>query len=110
MKCHWKHCNVELSGKQRKYCSDRCKNKGCVDDFRKNQKLRSIEYKGGKCVICGYNKCVAALDFHHLDPTIKEFGISAYGHTKKWDRVKEELDKCVLVCKNCHAELHHIGS
>lgn len=73
---------------------------------RDKVKEMSIEYKGGKCSICGYNKCAGALEFHHLDPSQKDFGISAKGYTRAWEKVKEELDKCILVCANCHREIH----
>ncbi len=73
---------------------------------RKTLRLRAVIYKGGKCIFCGYNRCMAALDFHHLDPTQKEFGISMDGITRSWIRVQLELDKCVLVCSNCHREIH----
>jgi len=64
------------------------------------------EYKGGKCSICGYNKCVWALDLHHRDNSIKEFGLSVRGLTRSWEKIKLEADKCVLVCANCHREIH----
>ena len=67
-------------------------------------KLKAIEYKGGKCIVCGYNKSIRALQFHHLDPTQKDFGIS--GTTKSFEKLKPELDKCVLLCANCHGEVH----
>lgn len=67
-------------------------------------KKKAVEYKGGKCQICGYNKCMRALTFHHIDPKTKSFGIS--GAYKSWERLKPELDKCILVCQNCHAEIH----
>jgi hypothetical protein len=64
-----------------------------------------VEYKGGKCKICGYDKCMRSLDFHHLDSSQKDYGISS-----SWKKTKEELmkelDKCVLVCRNCHGEIH----
>jgi hypothetical protein len=66
----------------------------------------SIAYKGGKCQCCGYNKYVGALEFHHINSEEKDFGISAKGYTRSWERVKEELDKCILVCANCHREIH----
>lgn len=69
-------------------------------------KLLAIDYKGGKCEKCGYNKCIAALEFHHLDPATKNFGIGSAGYTRSWEAVKNELDKCILVCSNCHRELH----
>lgn len=72
---------------------------------RTNLKIKAVEYKGGKCEVCGYNKCIDAFDFHHLDPSKKEFRISD-GCTRSWDKIKLELDKCILVCANCHREIH----
>lgn len=69
-------------------------------------KSKAIEYKGGKCTNCGYDKCNAALTFHHLDPNQKEFTIAHCAHTS-FNKVKEELDKCILLCYNCHMELHN---
>ena len=65
----------------------------------------AIEYKGGKCVVCGYNRSVTAMEFHHLDPTQKDFGISSNSN-RAWEKIRIELDKCVLVCSNCHREIH----
>lgn len=66
----------------------------------------AIEILGGKCQICGYNKCQRALDFHHKDDSIKKFGISAKGYTRSWKAIKEEVSKCYLLCANCHREVH----
>lgn len=66
----------------------------------------AIAEKGGKCQICGYSRCVKALDFHHIDETTKEFGMSSHGLTRSWEKIKKEIDKCVLVCANCHREIH----
>lgn len=66
----------------------------------------AIKYKGGACQFCGYKKSVYALTFHHVDPTQKDFGIGGDGSTRSWERTKAELDKCVLLCANCHAEEH----
>ena len=77
-----------------------------VQRRRDKVKLMSIAYKGGKCQCCGYNKYVGALEFHHINSEEKDFGISAKGYTRSWERVKEELDKCILVCANCHREIH----
>ena len=71
---------------------------------RKEIKRRLIEYKGGKCQICGYNRCQDALDFHHLEPSQKDYNIS--GGTKSFNTLKSEVDKCILVCANCHREIH----
>lgn len=79
-----------------------------VQKRRKKIKQMAIDYKGGCCQIknCGYNKCNAALEFHHLDPNEKDFSLSYKGHCTAWEKVKEELDKCILVCANCHREIH----
>ena len=77
-----------------------------TNDIRRNVKIALVEYKGGKCEICGYDKCKQALEFHHIDPNEKEFGIGEKGYTRSIERVKEEVDKCLLVCANCHRELH----
>ena len=79
---------------------------GAVAKRRKVLRQKAIEYKGGKCSVCGYSRCADALEFHHTDPTVKEFGISGKGYTRSWQKVKEELDKCVLLCANCHREIH----
>lgn len=81
-------------------------NKKAVAKRRKKIKAMTIEYKGGKCCICGYHKCSAALDFHHIDDNDKSFGLSLRGLTRSWARTKAEADKCVLVCANCHREVH----
>lgn len=71
---------------------------------RRNKKLKAIEYMGGKCCRCGYNKSPSALDFHHKDPSQKD--PSCDYRSWSWDRLKNELDKCILVCANCHREIH----
>lgn len=72
--------------------------------WRKKTKKKLIEYKGGKCELCGYSKCDSALQFHHKNPNEKDFSIS--GKSLSFDRLKNEVDKCMLVCSNCHAEIH----
>ena len=77
-----------------------------VQKRREKIKIMAVTYKGGSCIKCGYNKCVAALEFHHRDPTQKDFAIGNKGYTRGWERVRLELDKCDLLCSNCHKELH----
>lgn len=77
--------------------------KGVVD-WRKRTKLKAVVYKGGGCLICGYSRCVRALTFHHLDPEQKDFSLG--GKCLAWETIKAELDKCVLLCGNCHDEVH----
>jgi len=88
---------------KRKYADRREELIKAVAKRRRKIKLLAIQYKGGKCQICGYNKYPGALDLHHIGQ--KSFGIADRGHTKSWERIKQELDKCVLVCANCHREL-----
>jgi len=73
---------------------------------RKNTRRKAISYKGGRCEICGYDRCPDALEFHHRTNGNKDFGISQKGYTRSWERVKVELDKCVMLCANCHREVH----
>lgn len=73
---------------------------------RRKVKEMSIDYKGGKCLTCGYNKHQSALEFHHIDPKEKDFSIGSNGYCYSWDKIKKELDKCILVCSNCHREIH----
>jgi hypothetical protein len=69
-------------------------------------KQQCVNYKGGKCENCGYSKYIGALDFHHKDPSQKDFNISKV-KLRKFDRsIKKELDKCSILCANCHREEH----
>ena len=76
-----------------------------VKDFRVRLKERAVYVMGGKCSICGYDKCQSALEFHHLNPEEKEFTFSS-NTNRAWSIVREELKKCTLVCSNCHREIH----
>ena len=80
--------------------------KKAVSLRRKKIRQMLVEYKGGKCELCGYNECIDVLDLHHKDPSTKEFGISSSGLTRSWEKNKVEADKCVLLCANCHREIH----
>lgn len=77
-----------------------------VKQRRKERKLKLVDLKGGKCYNCGYNKCYQSLDFHHKNPTEKEFGLSADMLARKsWSDVLKEVEKTILLCKNCHTEV-----
>ena len=86
------------------YCK-KCSNEESRERARKF-KVKCVEYKGGKCVKCGYNKYFGALDFHHLDPKKKDFRLAAVKSHSFNEKIKKELDKCILVCSNCHREIH----
>jgi len=77
-----------------------------VTKRRKKLKAMAVELKGGKCQICGYEKCISALDFHHIDEKTKSFDLSTRGLTRSWEKIKNEIEKCILVCSNCHREIH----
>ena len=75
-------------------------------ETRRELKQKAVKFKGGHCEVCGYDRCLAALTFHHRDPTKKDFGISDVMTTIPWHRIKKELMKTVLLCTNCHSEVH----
>ena len=74
--------------------------------IRDSIKIEGIKYLGGECNRCGYKKCIAALDFHHKSSDTKEFNITG-GNLKSFEKIKPELDKCELLCANCHREHHN---
>jgi hypothetical protein len=106
-------CNIQLNSVNGYFRKDRgiyypeCKK--CISlstkDKRKDNKERAIEYRGGCCNNCGYNKNIAALEFHHKNPLEKEIAPSKLTN-REWEILKEEIDKCVLLCSNCHKEEH----
>jgi hypothetical protein len=73
---------------------------------RRRLKKLMVNYKGGKCYFCGYSKYVGALDFHHIEPATKKFSLSMDQMYRSWNLTLKELDKCVIICANCHRELH----
>lgn len=88
------------------YCK-RCTSQESLERQRRF-KRECVNYKGGKCERCGYDKCTAALDFHHLHPKDKSFALSNVKSRKMSDLIKLEIDKCMLMCANCHRETHDI--
>ena len=86
----------------------RCKKCLVEYDYQKRHRIKEqlVEYKGGKCEICGYNKCLNALDFHHRNPEEKEYALNTANYNKSFEKLKKEVDKCILVCSNCHREIH----
>jgi len=90
-------------GHSKKTCS-KCHNLRTTK-VGKNNRLFAVEYLGGKCIECGYNKHTCALDIHHIDPSIKD---KNFNHMRGWckERILNEIKNCVLLCRNCHAEVH----
>jgi hypothetical protein len=105
-KCICTDCNKEyLHSKKRGNSLIRC-GPCYVKKYRLNKKIKAINLLGGKCCKCGYNRCLKALQFHHIDPKQKEFHISSNNKSIAWNIIEKELKKCILVCANCHAEIH----
>ena len=78
-----------------------------VKQWRKRTKERMIDAMGGECQCCGYKTSSRALSFHHLDPTQKDIAFSdVRANPKSWPKIVEELKKCILLCHNCHMEIH----
>lgn len=80
----------------------------CVGEWvlRRKQKIKRmlVDEAGGRCAVCGYDRCIVNLTFHHVDPSRKSFGLSM-NTTKAIAAYREEMRKCVLVCANCHGEI-----
>lgn len=75
-------------------------------DRWKHRKYQAMEIMGGKCSGCNYDKNYAAMEFHHIDPEQKEFAWDKLRQTA-WSTIIEELKKCILLCSNCHREIHN---
>ena len=105
-------CGDPLRGRQRKYCSITCKNKALQSYPAQKRrgltrKLQLVKTLGGRCSICGYDQNISALTFHHTDPN-KEFKLDMRSLSNRTLKaVLTEVEKCILVCQNCHAELHN---
>lgn len=82
----------------------RCASRSVVDSRRK-KKRKLVKLFGGKCKRCGYARYIGALDFHHKDPSMKKFSLSVKGLCYSWETILREARKCILLCKNCHAEV-----
>jgi hypothetical protein len=86
------------------YKCKRCRTEN-VAKWRRNAKDDLVREAGGRCLLCGYDKCLGALHFHHHDPRTKSFGLAMRGHTKAFETLLAEARKCILLCANCHAEV-----
>lgn len=96
-----------LKTRQPKNISDEERRKRAVNRvvcWRQRTKQKLVDYKGGQCQICGYKKWIGNLAFHHCDPKSKDFTITA--KTIAFDKLKNEVDKCMLLCHICHGEVH----
>ncbi len=110
-------CDEPLIGLQCKYCSNKCKckvtNRSCQSYDKQQERAQRrrkmiVEYFGGKCPKCGYDKNYAALVFHHKDPSTKSFKLDARHLANSSQKViEEEVLKCEMLCANCHMELHN---
>jgi predicted HNH restriction endonuclease len=106
-----------LCGKQKKFCSTQCKAKYGNNKHqnynaqqRRGRQRRNalIDHAGGACSVCGYNKNKAALCFHHIDGSTKSFSLCLRNcSNRKESALYAELQKCILLCSNCHMELHY---
>lgn len=85
---------------RRKYCK-KCEHKRKAINFY-IKKQKAVNYLGGKCVKCGYNQNIEALDFDHINPSTKKLEPSIMLRGRKWEEVISELDKCQILCAICH--------
>ena len=107
--CGTKFYPKTINAKRRKYCYN-CSPEGDkvkqITALRQAMKKEAVRRKGNKCEICGYSKNIAALQFHHTNPKEKQFGLAQNGNIHSWEEYWQEAQKCILVCANCHAEIH----
>lgn len=98
----------EVFGNKGKYKQGYCP--PCLYEYQasrwQDRKKKAVELMGGKCTRCGYCRNYSALDFHHLKPNEKDFDFNV-GRRRSWEKMIEELKKCILLCSNCHREEHH---
>lgn len=112
-------CGNELKGRQKKFCSRICKNRHSNSWSQTAEKQKEkgterkqvlVEYKGGKCIVCSYNKCLRSLSFHHRIPSEKSFSLDLRNLTNRnWNSILKEVEKCDLLCMNCHMEVEDGG-
>lgn len=106
MKCAVCGRDYEYDSKNKKgHTKTKC-NSCMVNARRYSQREMIVEIKKAGCSICGYKKNSAALQFHHKDEKKKSFEISG-NHCRSEESIKNEIAKCILVCANCHAEIHN---
>jgi transposase len=86
------------------YRCTKCRSEAVAERRRVVKQIVADEV-GGRCMICGYDRCLSALHFHHLDPEEKQFGLAQNGVSRSLERSRKEAEKCVLLCANCHAEV-----
>jgi 5-methylcytosine-specific restriction endonuclease McrA len=113
-------CGQPLSGKQTAFCSRPCKNQntnyhhqsyGKQLERGRTRKIKLLMKLGGQCVVCGYARNLAALEFHHVNPRSKLFQLDMRSlANRNWDEIEIEAKKCIVLCSNCHAEHHNPGS
>lgn len=104
LKCRHHGLTAHAVGANGYYRCKRCR-AGRVAEWRRRTKRRLVDEHGGECQLCGYKRFEGALQFHHLDPTQKRFGLAVRGLTRSIDELRAEASKCVLLCSNCHAEV-----
>lgn len=114
-------CGTPISGKKVKYCSNKCKQKAHWDKVKEQsntyhsqtkralkRKVYLINLRSGGCEICGYNKNLAALEFHHIDPNNKHGVLSVRElSNRNMDWIMNEFSKVMVLCANCHRETHN---
>ncbi|MGQ4660435.1 hypothetical protein [Lysobacter sp. F6437] len=109
-------CGQPLQGRQRRFCSLTCKNRDTNNRHQNyasqqarglRRKLQLIDEAGGCCTACGYKRNFAALTWHHRDPAAKAFALDVRAMSNRSEtEIRAEVAKCVLLCANCHAEVH----
>lgn len=101
---HWRN---KAQGTRRSECKE-CHNNQVKKRYGENKDLINTLKEGKSCMKCGYNKCYAALDFHHIDPLTKIDTVAKLSTHSSIEAALKEIEKCVLLCSNCHREFHYL--
>lgn len=101
---HWRN---KAKGTRRADCKE-CHSNHMKNKYQENKDKINEVKSTFSCAKCGYNKCVSALDFHHIDPEEKEDTVARLSVHSNIEKVFEEMKKCIILCANCHREFHYL--
>ena len=102
---HWRN---KAKGIRRSDCKE-CHSKQVKDRYVQNKAVINALKETQSCVKCGYNKCVAALDYHHIDETTKTDTVAKLSTHSNIETALKETEKCIILCANCHREFHYLN-
>lgn len=101
---HWRN---KSAGTRRSECKE-CHNKQVKSRYKENKQVIDNLKDGKSCIRCGYNECIEALDYHHIDPSTKTNTVAKLATHYNLKDSLAETEKCILLCANCHRYFHYL--